>query len=110
MNAKAQAENQTNNVAGVQQSRPDVDKPTPGPWFATRFKGVTYRITENQFGYGRIAQLIRNKADAHLMAAAPELLAALEAYITDCGDYEAVMPKAARVKQFRNAIAKAKGE
>lgn len=110
MNTQPPLENQQETAGTGCNIKPDVDKPTPGPWFATRFKGVTYRITENQFGYGRIAQLIRNKADAHLMAAAPELLAALEAYITDCGDWAAIMPSDARVEQFRAAIAKAKGE
>ncbi len=47
--------------------------PTPGPWVAVDLDGKHYAVAEQSTGIG----LLYNGANARLIAAAPELLAAL---------------------------------
>ena len=89
-----------------------MSKPTPGPWTlepSTRFLGTCN--VWGAFPAGAVCGLPyagdTEKANAHLMAAAPEMLAALERIfeLTDyaCGHRE--------IRQIANdAIRKAKGE
>lgn len=86
---------------------------TPGPWIAeVDIKGGTMEIRAARSRY--ILAVARGFADAHLIAAAPDLLAALELGIAlmECiegndflNEHEAAFATAARA-----AIAKARGE
>jgi hypothetical protein len=49
-------------------------KQTPGPWQSIHLHGKHYCVAEQKSGVG----LLYNEANARLMAAAPELLAALK--------------------------------
>ena len=92
-------------------------KHTPGPWFITgsMTKYVEARIpgrmiqevaacgpTAADDGYGE-----QQMANARLIAAAPELLEALESVLENCLDSDGL---AAAYEKARAAIAKAKGE
>ena len=77
---------------------------TPGPWTVPYYGGCIYdkhgvRILElaDYNGYDLVA-------DARLIAAAPDLLAALKAMLADGGDIVSV------IEQAEAAIAKATGE
>jgi hypothetical protein len=86
---------------------------TPGPWTARRMACQTDSHTYNSevvtTGGECVASLLR-KADAQLIAAAPELLEALDSLVSACdlpGDHcevEQALPRAIA------AIKKAKGE
>ncbi|MGB7585214.1 MAG: hypothetical protein WBM11_10240 [Terriglobales bacterium] len=55
---------------------------TLGPWKATRVQPFSYQITTDQphgsAHYGIIVREVRAEGNAHLIAAAPELLSSLE--------------------------------
>lgn len=94
---------------------------TPGPWNAVKSQPRIYWIDahEQPCAYGHIATVFEggkdpdeNAANARLIAAAPDLLAALEALVDDtehrdhdCGDEEWCP-----VHKARAAIAKARGK
>lgn len=90
-------------------------KHTPGPWAVvekTTNYGTKEKLASVQAGAGFVAQRI-GEADAHLIAAAPELLAAL----IECADWLedefAGRPQGDSepfLDRARAAIAKAKGE
>ena len=82
-----------------------MNKHTPGPWTYEQISNNAYVIDEN----GSAVMLYRNpddemKANARLIAAAPELLEALEWAVDNPHD------DAYWISQARAAIAKAKGK
>lgn len=83
---------------------------TPGPWEI--LKGdhgrTIYSIGPlSSDEYAGTSWLEVSEPDAHLIAAAPELLEALESVLVNCLDSEGL---AAAYTKARAAIAKAKGE
>lgn len=92
-------------------------KHTPGPWHINRFKGDNFRVSPHEYGCSRpyrIAELINNEANAHLIAAAPELLEALEGLVNVVSNWEEKYGEgASNITAYfdaKKAIAKAKGE
>ena len=82
-------------------------KHTPGPWGVTRLQGVEYvTIDGGRVSVARVSALKTGEANARLIAAAPELLAALELALIAIDEDAA--PKVAGMA--RAAIAKARGE
>ena len=86
-------------------------KHTPGPWKATKdpdsIRGDDYCIGM-ETDVARIDRVaVCSECDASLIAAAPELLEALELVLRDCLDSEGL---AAAYAKARSAIAKATGE
>lgn len=88
-------------------------KHTEGPWMATRMEvGSGYLIGQ---GYGRPARLTNiahvgpNEANALLIAACPDLLAACEAAVFGANHVDCVRAMQEVLPQIRAAIAKAKG-
>lgn len=86
---------------------------TPGPWtvdFDAEGAEDCFSVWYDVDGTGaEIAGRIGEEANAHLIAAAPEMLAALEdivRYVSPGDD----IPFAAMLEEARAAIAKAKGE
>jgi hypothetical protein len=81
---------------------------TPGPWVAKFYgAGDSYRITYNEKGNWLAdvwidGEPVKATADAHLIAAAPDLLGALQ-WLADSGEVES--PEALAV--IRDAIARA---
>lgn len=87
---------------------------TQGPWLIQppEGKGVMHFVwrtngDEANTGYRRIARDIENPADATLIAAAPDLLAALEAARTEI---PFALEGSALTDQIDAAISKARGE
>lgn len=87
-----------------------MSKHTPGPWIVRQCGGNGY---SGQKGYAidfnedqeQVADFVYEEADAHLIAAAPDLLEALQ----EIAEYPAL--DALEMKRIaRNAIAKARGE
>lgn len=98
-----------------------MNKHTPGPWIARQEYSNRWRIEVPRDGYvPRSVALVSTTilemggsdkntgANAHLIAAAPELLAALEGLLSLDRYADAINIKMAR-KIARTAIAKAKG-
>jgi hypothetical protein len=82
---------------------------TPGPWGKPRWQWRDYQVwAERDDGDTCIAQHIREEADARLIAAAPELLAALEK-LMDLGTGYGEASDLIRII-CKPAIAKARGE
>jgi hypothetical protein len=89
-------------------------KPTPGPWATREMPAYDLDVIE-VFGQGigvRVASvdgedLDALEANAALISAAPDLLAALEAILAKLEHYDLYLRE---VKQARTAIAKARGE
>ena len=84
-----------------------MSKHTPGPWTAepNSAHGISFSVE----GGGRLITRFASAADARLIAAAPDLLAALRA-MTDYMAYaEALGEDKAVFKNARAAIAKAEG-
>ncbi len=106
-----------------------MEKHTPGPWMQGRpltATGITpiktlagrqlvAHVTHPKWGYEDTpADPVECSANARLIAAAPELLAAIENAANvlagiACGDLKTIRPDSAALKQARAAIAKAKG-
>jgi len=89
-------------------------KHTPGPWTTGRAIN-TVDIGKFSFicpfGANSADQVAEIKANARLISASPDLLAALEACVKQCADYERMTEDcAAAFRNARSAIAKAKGE
>lgn len=83
---------------------------TPGPWVAIN-RGYKSHVTDNGMNWNAEIVGPGHGANARLIAAAPELLAALEAFIHMATHH--AMPDEERraiLKQSRAAIAKARGE
>lgn len=94
-----------------------MNKHTPGPWFAVADKGQTIiRTSRSSAAFSPLAIVKGDKRDtlkdqeanARLMAAAPDLLEALE-YCLDCLGDEFALPSDCQ-STARAAIAKARGE
>lgn len=100
-------------------------KHTPGPWVARewvcRAKTSVGRASDNLLGFEQIAECSGNgrqvspeqeEADARLIAAAPDLLAALRDVIDglSMGDQEGLIEYAPQMIAARAAIAKATKE
>ncbi len=89
------------------------DKHTPGPWQWTQHFDPTISIYKD--GFGQIARLYDSsagtgKANAILIAAAPDLLAALKSIVEVIGNTEyGEIDRKLAVKDARAAIAKATG-
>jgi hypothetical protein len=86
---------------------------TPGPWTAdvVRFNSYTLRIIKAGTDWiahvhtqSTESDIPRDVSNARLIAAAPELLEALEGYISDCTNDECE-----RCIKARSVIAKARG-
>lgn len=79
---------------------------TPGPWY-TMAKGNDYQSPVSQEGTGKTVALTytTNDADAHLIAAAPDLLAACEAML----EHRECPTRSPEARLMREAISKAKG-
>ena len=103
-------------------------KHTPGPWRYKRGQlwkneagefppveikvpqglyTIYHQVKEDGATYWAHADLVENKSDARLIAACPELLAALEMAVLDFDSAEGIGPW---INKARAAIAKAKGE
>ena len=101
-------------------------KATPGPWLVKQaFVADEFRVMREERGVGwmRVARLDRDKAggfsraDAYLIAAAPELYEALDGFLSmflGVDERETVEEYNARAKaaidKARAALAKARGE
>ncbi len=88
-----------------------MSKHTPGPWQWTQHFDPTISIYKN--GFGQIARLYDSsagtgKANARLIAAAPDLLDALEDLLHEVGFGRVITETTASTKA-RAAIAKATG-
>lgn len=93
---------------------------TPGPWrVANTNAGLFVGGAPGKYGYLAQVRHVRTNqdpmADARLIAAAPDLLAALENARNvlaglAIGDLKSISPDSAALKQARAAIAKATGE
>ncbi len=93
-----------------------MSKHTPGPWFAKR-EGFSTVYVEARIGGGWVQEVAacgpteagqeQQEANARLIAAAPELLEALQSVLNSCLDSQGL---ADAYKQARAAIAKATGE
>lgn len=88
---------------------------TPGPWAAKFYApGDCYIITYGG-GDNWLADVwtdgepVKATADARLIAAAPDLLAALATLIEDC-EAHGLTDNDAHLREARNAITKAKGQ
>jgi hypothetical protein len=88
---------------------------TPAPWYALA-EGVTdaaigYRAIIDSDGYTVCNPSPMGEANARLIAAAPDLLNALDGLLDYLRDYDADYPEAAPIfGKARAAIAKATGE
>jgi hypothetical protein len=89
------------------------DQHTPGPWTAdvVRFNSYTLRIIKAGTDWiahvhtqSTESDIPRDVSNARLIAAAPELLEALEGYISDCTNDECE-----RCIKARSVIAKVRG-
>ena len=90
---------------------------TPGPWRADEWAtGFTVSAPESHYSVCHLSGCNNAKANAALIASAPELLAALE---SACGCIEASLDEVTSeareamendLNRYRTAIAKAKGE
>lgn len=85
-------------------------KHTPGPWVIDGFRDEHDLMTADRRMIAKINGLrpamLEDEDNARLIAAAPELLEALEAVLKAVGPYDSGLP----VEQIKAAIAKAKGE
>ena len=90
-----------------------MSKHTPGPWTFYREsiydRGDFYAVKAPAPHYWVVPTLNINPADAHLIAAAPELLDALRGLV-DWFDDETKTPRPAPLKKAYAAIAKAEEE
>ena len=89
------------------------DQHTPGPWTTDVVRSTNYTLRIIKAGTDWIAHvhtqstesdIPRDVSNARLIAAAPELLEALEGYISDCTNDECE-----RCIKARSVIAKARG-
>lgn len=84
---------------------------TPGPWATSRdaVPAGHVQITVYAEGTGeRVATAFGSEANAHLIAAAPDLLSAAKAILFQV-DQGKVLERDACITQARDAIAKAEG-
>lgn len=93
---------------------------TPGPWEYVpdedipghrepdRVKAGKYWILQTNSSVSYVSN--ETTANARLIAAAPDLLAALELLVSDCADYPAWERPCMAVDHARAAIRKARGE
>lgn len=81
---------------------------TPGPWEAGPAEGLRYMVRTRHGVGGFIIECYRGEADARLVSAAPDLLAALEA-IEAYWEYGDPTADPDVWEQSRAAIAKARG-
>jgi len=82
-------------------------KRTPGPWTAVDLGGNHYAVAEQSTGIG----LLFNEANSRLLAAAPDLLAALEDWVRleDEGPSKSGISLLSLYQRARAAIRKAEG-
>ena len=80
-------------------------KRTPGPWTAVDLGGNHYAVAEQSTGIG----LLFNEANSRLLAAAPDLLAALVWMVDAAIDQGDATEQDQAIIKARAAIAKAKG-
>lgn len=93
---------------------------TPGPWQLGYFRMDGYNYTkidavvDGHKKYIASVDITNDRANAHLIAAAPELLEALEGLLTDITEYQQINNLGGENNHWqviaRTAIAKAKGE
>jgi len=92
---------------------------TPGPWHSSHTSANSWNMGVYDEAGTEVARVSvksalyqqRRIADARLIAAAPKLLAALQAIVAlDDGDNPALWPFAELFDQARAALAKSKGE
>lgn len=89
---------------------------TSGPWAATGWEGIVVNDSKGNtlaLAPGSSYHLEEMKANARLIAAAPDMLAALEklsrAFDLDEYDQDRAHAEACAMREARDAIAKAKG-
>lgn len=64
-----------------------MSKHTPGPWTLAQIHALAWVVTQKDNGIERdIATVTTSDANAHLIAAAPEMYAALRTYGCSCFD------------------------
>lgn len=86
--------------------KPNKPKHTPGPWYALKYPDVkTYTVAAKE----SVASKIKTIEDAHLIAAAPEMLEALEICL-NYFNYAEEQEAFEYAKEVRKLIAKAKGD
>lgn len=82
----------TPNGSAMPDENDEKPKHTSTPWYVNQFKGKYFRVSPNQFGCNDksqyVAEQIKTKEYANLIAAAPELLEALERIISLRKEYE----------------------
>jgi hypothetical protein len=88
---------------------------TPGPWAYENYDGTVHVFIDNEGGTPSICKLVGNDKDANarLIAAAPEMLEALEAidsYWSSTGEDDWIRFFNTGLQPARAAIAKARGE
>lgn len=87
---------------------------TPGPWVYDEESqgewGTNYSIQQYDNRLIDVAEMVGTKEDAHLIAAAPELYEALEAFTDDSDCHDEAEWFEARLRDARAALAKARGE
>ena len=91
-----------------------MSKHTPGPWHTAGEQGVQIRSAKDQIAKVWTMRGNEWKANARLIAAAPELLEALQSIADCCDEEHAARDYASRQAEIRGiaraAIAKATGE
>ena len=120
----------TEDAYSVTRLRPTPGPHTPGPWSVVgeqaNFAGylltsyndqrhIYSAVDKKSGGTGCVAVVASSSANAHLIAAAPELLAALQTCRNvlagiAVGDLDTVRPDSRALAAARAAIAKAQGE
>lgn len=86
-----------------------MSKHTPGPWYPDHFEGISifHDVKDRRFPVCRIEPISEGEgeANAHLIAAAPDLLEACKRVLSEL-DYVSIGAE----EDLRAAIAKAEGE
>ena len=88
---------------------------TPGPWDLEKYpyndiiSGWFIKAAEDEVSFIRIGD-IQEEADAHLIAAAPELYEALDEIINYFGGADHALDDPYVMKRVRVSLAKARGE
>ena len=92
-----------------------MNKHTPGPWKITHSEVSGYRVSDSTgWGVAVVLKDVNDEANAHLIAAAPAMLEALERLrgwvVAEAEQFGAVLPDDDIMEQATAAIRAAKGE
>jgi len=92
-----------------------MSKHAPGPWKITHSEVNGYRVSDSTgWGVAVVLKDVNDEANAHLIAAAPQMLEALERLrgwvVAEAEQFGAVLPDDDIMEQATAAIRAAKGE